>query len=412
MAGGHYSMELTRAEKRDPYDIIANFERAKDKGFNIYAGAFIGSVAYEKMKTFSSSFTFKFDLRKVKKFPVEFFPAKGFGKWKMRKKAMSAMEAYYELINGNLVVAQQLSKIKNSGVMKVEQSESKIKTKAVKLGISIPFLISANFMKGKSFTISDTKYLNSDLVGESFIGVYNKELSTGGLFSRNLVRTRVFTGNFQRILNAKSNPMKLVSQRYSGNYKYSYIRNKVNRKMLLYEFRRLRRKVGYSKEFNIKIPEKEIGTVQLELDVRLSNYAVDELMKIAEKKKEEFFIKEGSKVVNDYFKTDPNAKEACSIQIKKPCRGYKLLETKKYMKKAFKALKKMSQLKKENDYKKFVRVFADFGRGFIRNRFTLKTILHMTKTAPKGPKGVKAVAVNLSIQGTGISPYEKELPIY
>ena len=412
-ARGSYGIEIQKTSLEDHYDLILNMERVKEKGFSVYSGVLIGGAALEKLKSKTSSFTYKFNLKKIKKYPITFFPSSKKAKWKEKTVKMSAPDAYFEMINGNLVVAQKLAKIKGSGVIKVEQKKTTMTTRALKVGVSIPFLISTNYMIGKSFIVSDTKYLDPHTIGESFVGVYNKELETTGLLSRNLVRTRIFTGNFQRLLNDKTHDhqMRVVSQRYSGNYKYSYIRNRVTRKMLDREFRRIRRKVGFSDEFHLKIPEDKLGTIQIELDVRLSNYSVDFLMALALKKKEKPFLALGEKVVRNYFKNDSNPKEACRIQLKRPCREFKLLETKKYLKKAYASLVKMSLLKKESNYKSFVKSFANFGEGFIRNRFTLRTILKLANDSPLGPKKQKSVVVNFAIQGSKIRPYEKELQI-
>ena len=45
----------------------------------------------------------------------------------------------------------------------------------------------------------------------------------------------------------------------------------------------------------------------------------------------------------------------------------------------------MFHLKKVSDYKSFVKSFANFGEGFIRNRFTLRTILKLANDSPLGP---------------------------
>ena len=49
------------------------------------------------------------------------------------------------------------------------------------------------------------------------------------------------------------------------------------------------------------------------------------------------------------------------------------------MKKAYKGLMKMAQSKGKSDYKGFVKGYADFGKGFIENKFTMKTFLRLLR---------------------------------
>ena len=72
-ANGSYGFEIQKTSKEDPYDIILNMERLKEKGFSIYSGVLIGGVAFEKLKSKTNSFTYKFDLKKHKKYPITFF---------------------------------------------------------------------------------------------------------------------------------------------------------------------------------------------------------------------------------------------------------------------------------------------------------------------------------------------------
>ena len=64
------------------------------------------------------------------------------------------------------------------------------------------------------------------------LGVYNKEYETGGWLSKNAQRTRMFSGNYQKVAPIDPNSNDPVMRRYSGSYKYVYIRNKVDGKKL------------------------------------------------------------------------------------------------------------------------------------------------------------------------------------
>jgi len=89
------------------------------------------------------------------------------------------------------------------------------------------------------------------------------------------------------------------------------------------------------------------------------------------------------------------------------------------------ALKEMQKMKLELDYSKFVKAYAEFGKGFIENRFTLKTFLRVLKydkvgrddrrdvvkfiTDKKGNKTKIPFEVIFSMEGTNLKPFKRVL---
>ena len=93
------------------------------------------------------------------------------------------------------------------------------------------------------------------------------------------------------------------------------------------------------------------------------------------------------------------------------CQRKKTMQTKQAMQTAYNGLKKMKYHKDKLDYANFVKAYADFGRGFIKNRFTFKTILHLTRKA-RDNANKPAVMINFKISGTSLPPYKKHFPDY
>ena len=80
-------------------------------------------------------------------------------------------------------------------------------------------------------------------------------------------------------------------------------------------------------------------------------------------------------------------------------------ETKKALKKAFKTLRKMHQYSvKEPDSIQFIKLFSEFGRNMLKNRFTFQTLLWELRDTP-----MNAI---LRIEGSGIGRFEKKLFSY
>jgi hypothetical protein len=153
-----------------------------------------------------------------------------------------------------------------------------------------------------------------------------------------------------------------------------------------------------------------VGTLQIEMDVRLSNIATDFLIDSAQRMSKSQFIALGMKEAETFFKGNWSYKDVCQ-NARLTCQRLKEVQTKKAMTTAYDSLRAMKKLKTKLNYKKFVEAYAEFGKGFIRNRFTFKSILHLTRKA-KDTARQPAVKLNFKIQGTALPPYEKELPIY
>ncbi|MDC0255872.1 hypothetical protein OAK75_13305 [Bacteriovoracales bacterium] len=400
-----------------PYDVAVTMEKAKGKGWNINASIMVAGAAYNKMLEKAKSWTYYFDLDAKAKAKIRFFPSKHVRNWKKSIKIdLSAEKIYKEMLAGNLVPANIIGRMSKSnqkkfGVAPIDLTVSASKTKSRSYALSVPFLISGSYSRGKSFSVALTKQINDDSIGTTLLGVYNKEYETGGWLSQNSQRTRMFSGNYQKVAPINPNSNKAIQRRYSGSYKYFYTRNKVDGKKLKKELKYLERKVGFPKELSIPAPDKaKLGTIQIELDVRISDLATDVLMETAHKMSKNQFVELGMKDATQFFAGDWEYKDICK-NARLTCQRKKTMQTKQAMQTAYNGLKKMKYHKDKLDYANFVKAYADFGRGFIKNRFTFKTILHLTRKARDTAKD-PAVMINFKISGTSLPPYKKDLPIY
>jgi hypothetical protein len=252
------------------------------------------------------------------------------------------------------------------------------------------------------------------------------------MISKNAQENLVFTGNFQQIT-PLSKPEGKILRRYSANFKYLYMRNKVDADKLQLELKRLRFLIGQMKELkDLKIPEKEIGSLKIELDLLLSDMATDELMNFAQKTSEAEFAKEAINYLEGFFKNVGDAaEETCKdmgLEYKISCLPLLKKQTEGGMKKAYIALRQMYQERANQNYDKFTQAFADFGQGMATNRFSLKTILRMIKfekvdqtegefvrppdkvRTTKSGRTIKIpFEMHFSMEGTNLTPYKRIL---
>ncbi|MFI5389817.1 MAG: hypothetical protein ACHQYQ_00540 [Bacteriovoracales bacterium] len=418
-------------KKLDGNKVLLNYTKLKDKGVVFTGTAVLAGFSIEKIWGRSESFEYIFDLD-VKKAAKEIKVAAEFTKGKKKEAVfndVSVETAFMDALKGNLILADQLYRMGGFGVNKLTETVSNSKSKAKGAFFNVPFLINADYKVGTAYVVSQRRMYDDDTLGEELEGIYSRESTTSGLLSRDSKRVNLFTGNFQQITAA--NPLnEETTRRYSGNYKYLYMRNKVDAEKLELELKRVRFKIGQTKALkDLNIPVKEIGSLKIELDVTLSDLATDELIKYAMTTPLEIATKEATDYLEGYFANVKDAnEEVCKdvgISIFKACYDYLKDKTIKGMKIALEALKEMGRTRLELNYEKFVKSYAEFGKGFIENRFTLKTFLRILKYDKPGPddrrdqpklttdkKGNKLKVpfeVIFSMEGTNIKPFKKVL---
>jgi hypothetical protein len=410
---------------------------AKEKGakaaFN--AGNFVANFSLTKAWGKTESFSYIFDLTSPARFDI---PVESYLLDKNSKKHtftnMSVLDAYQEAINGNLILADAFAAKSNSGVKKVNEDVKKSITSGMGGSLTVPFLMKASTNIGKQFVGGRSKIFGENRLLEELLASYSKESGTEGILSNDMKRLSIFAGNFQQItpLNELDGQMQ---RRYSASYKYYYNKNNVSPGELEEELRLLRYRVGFMTELKgVPLPKEKMRSLEIELNLSLSNYATDELMKIAEIYPEETFINNSLDYIDGFFQGVADAKaeicEAYRMRILQECIFTTKRQTKSAMKSAIAALKEMKKSRLDMDFKNFVKSYAEFGKGFIENRFTMKTFLRMMRSEfNPNMKGEEKYTKNriimvdgkpskvpyeiiLKIKGSNIAPVEKILYTY
>lgn len=426
------------------------YAKAKDAGIKFEAGNALGGLSLEKIFEKSQSFSYLIDLSNNNKKDLTITSGSKAKKKMASIKGANALMAYKLATVGNLVVADLLSrKDMKFGVKKIKERKEKSSGFYKKGGISIPFLFNANFSVGKTYSISNTKLMDDDTHVENITGIYSKQTETSGRISKEKRRVSFFSGFVQQITpKGSSNEGRI--RRYAGGWKYFYLRSKVKRKKVLKELKRVRYMIGFMKELKgLKIPTKDVGDFQVEVDLKLSNYATDELIKVAEKMGEKGLVNEAVAYLEGFFANVKDVKDEICIggagpkfRMLRECKFTTKNQVKSAMKTAYRALMKLKKFRDKQNYKGFVQAYADFGKGFINSRFSMKTFLRMLrykctptffnklkvkseitaenlkKVCPKkvisidGRPSKVPYEVKISIKGTNIAPWKKVLYSY
>lgn len=420
-------------DRIDQNKFSISYMNALDKGVKVYGSATIAGFSIDKLWGESKSFFYSFDLsskRIEKNLKIETnYEGK---KEEIIIKEASVRKAFLNAMKGDLVLADMLSKEKGFGVEKISETDTRSKTLKRSAYFSIPVLLSITSQKGKSNIVNNSKLIQEDILAEQLIGVYAKEFQTSGMLSKNAQENLLFTGNFQQIT-PLAKPEGKVLRRYSANFKYLYMRNKVDADKLQLELKRLRFLIGQMKELkDLKVPEKEIGSLKIEVDLLLSDMATDELMNMAQKTSEQDFSKEAINYLEGFFKNVGDAaEETCKdmgLEYKISCQPLLRKQTNDGMKEAYRALRVMHAEKENQNYDNFVKAFADFGQAMSTNRFSLKTILRMVKFEKveqtegefvRPPDKVRKAKsgriikipfeIHFSMEGTNLAPYKRIL---
>jgi hypothetical protein len=431
------NIERPKKSKKNKPLVVVTYTKTKGKGINISATAFLGGISLDKFWGKSKAFTYEFDLsnKKVAKKLAVKTQNKNKKTVETSFTNVSVKDAYRTALEGNFVFADQMIKLKGFGVRKISESESKSQTTTRAAAVSIPILINAKYSVGKTYTVNNSRELAENTIGEELVAIYNKESTTSGVLSRDSQRTNMFKANFQQVTNLKKGLGDRI-RRYSANYKYVYMRNKVDSDKLQEELKKVRYKIGKMKALKgLKIPEEKIGSLKIEMDVTLSDLATDEMIRHARDVTEGQFVAEATDYLQGFFNNVKDAKnEICrnaKMRVLKECIYTTKRQTVSAMKKAYKALNEMWRHRKEQNFKNFVQSYAAFGEGFIENRFTLKTmlrILRFNKKASGPQEGQRRVdkyvkdkrgrktrvpfEVTFQIQGSNLAPFKQLLYSY
>jgi len=399
---------ITTVTKTSPVHVRGTYKVSHIKLLSIGGGVSWTSLSLNKMNSLSDLLTYEFNLQNK-----------------------AGLMAYQMFLKGDLLKAREIylksfgidafkGKKKYTAAVKIVKKEKSFsENNYSSKGISIPFLISAKHKSGRSFLLKNSRELRKGVIGTHYFGVFKEKSKTTGFLSRNAHRLIMFMGKLQETFQLEAGRKKILNYRFSGNYKYEYHRDKFDQIKLFEELSKLSHRIGFTQpllEIIGKIPDKNLGFVQLQADLMISDKAIAGLMKMESKGKLKSLPGKGKIIVEKWFKKkNPFAIPLCSPDLENPCLLFLIKETNTGIKMIIEGIKKMNDVftKKKGHIKQFVEAMSLMGEGFSKNRFTFKVFRRLLKHSgdhhlvvtwqgEKIPRGEKVLIQSKSTSYDGI----------
>ncbi len=348
-------------KKLDNKRIQAQLDRNKLMSFGAYTGALVASLSIDKFIQWENGLSFIFDLSNKE-----------------------GQELLKDFMKGNIKNIQSaLEGRSRSGVTMASQKIGKTSGWSGSFGVGIPFIpASARWSRSNMFAESETTYLDSTRErNETRAG---KVITFKGKFFP-LFRT-VNDGFFSHVANTTGAIDFIWGNIKSGQYAYTYQRDRASRNDILSVIAHLRKKTGLFHFLNIDIPENvsELGSVDLKFAFKLKTPATQFLIAQKDTNNFEIVANKFIKAYFDYAKENKISEkdDICSIGKRiRGCNEAYIKDTMKAvvdMKKALSVMS-MSQSYVVKDRERFAKAYAEFGDAMSSNPFTFQTVVNMTK---------------------------------
>jgi hypothetical protein len=199
----------------------------------------------------------------------------------------------------------------------------------------------------------------------------------------------MFVGKLQETIQlGRPGEKKTYDYRFAANYKYEYHRDNFDQTKFFEELNYLSRRIGFNKklkEIAQKIPDKDLGYVQIQADLMISDIAIAGLMKMKSRQELKTMPGKGNLIVQQWFDKDPHHREIpmCDHLPTFACISSYKSETEEGIEMILKGLRKMNDvlIRDKGELRDFVLGMSLMGEGFSKNRFTFKILRRLLKKA-------------------------------
>lgn len=409
--------------------VFVSYSIPEGSNYRYDKGGFQENVNLFKLWGQSKTFKFIFDLSNKKIAPpLKIVSIESNQKTQEIVENSSSLIAYQEALRGNLILANLLSQRKIYGVRKIFEEEEEVKQSAK--GFKIPWEMDVNFRKGKYFISGKAITLPGNLLLENVAVHYSQDFANLQKESLSSNPIKTFVGFFQQI----NNTGKIggtSNRRFSATLKFQINYSNIHRDQYFQDFKNSFLDLGFLDDSLLPNPLKgKMGNLELNLDVILSNVAIDVLMNLPDEYPENVLINEANDYVIEHFKnkTDSN-NEICENYGEKDlnkCIFICKKRTFQAMTNAYRALKDMKLKRDDRNYEEFLRSFGKFGTAFAENRYSLITFLRFIGhnfrpnlqglgkfwdprfITVDGKKTLAPLEIKIQIKGPNISPFIKK----
>ncbi|OFZ78428.1 MAG: hypothetical protein A2603_09485 [Bdellovibrionales bacterium RIFOXYD1_FULL_55_31] len=312
--------------------------------------------------------------------------------------------AFEDAMTGNLFLADEFDG--KGPVERVASSRDKTRGRLTTLSIGFPFAAYLGKTTGTIHTVSDILYHQNNSESKVNYGIYLNEKVIRGALLIGRRSANDFYGTHYVTREADGS----IKNGHWGQYVWAYENSKTSPKRLRHEIGQLIKQTGFNPELAVRIPEtKTLGYTHSIFRMMFSQESTDELIELAVTGSRAF-EEVSSELIANYFADATDKDDICRASLNTEtnemekdipyCKKQFTKATAKAILKIRSHLLEMSKLK-ENKPATFVKAFAQFGKSFLTNRFTVQTI---ARIATKHP-----IDMLYRIEGERISRYEKRL---
>ncbi len=297
------------------------------------------------------------------------------------------IEAFERFMAGDVTKAQELSKFKDSGILKISDLSGSRIGLSKSFGLSTPYIPILSF-KTSSERAFDSMEENSiwDEKVMKDTGIYIKQKNFLA-FGQQVKESRSFLGGRVLVENSAIDDQKNNSEKLFGNFKYSYQSNWGQEHRLRNYLKKIQRLTGLVKETCARVPsfEDSLGFNQISLDLSLSDSYIRSI--IGQDKLNSNLLKNIKLMALKYENQDRldgyKASECLDDNNSIDCSNEKHEQVDNVFKKLEKYSNKMNKTF-VNDRKEFTRNLALFGEQVWKSPYVFKAFYEKGKHCGQG----------------------------
>ncbi len=286
--------------------------------------------------------------------------------------------AYEQMVMGNIVPAQQLSAVENSGVTYTVKIGGLKEMRSRGFGFGVPMLLTLDFMRGKIYQQSDVTFQKDGSRWVEDYGIIFK-----GKYKRFIHKHRSMERTFYATAGTKfDKDNDAVDSYYIGTYSWNYETDQEKGNRLLKTMNKFKKEMGLIKNLNFRFDgnkKARIGYAAFDGIIIFGQDFTNKLITIA---KTNTLVQSSNKLIKNYFRSNRDHLDLCrdyeaergTSGLTAKCYNRYKHDTKKAIKKINQGLKNMSRHLANDDNKKFVVSYAKVGKLIFDNYFLIETV--------------------------------------
>ncbi len=384
-AGGSVVAEggfKTFVMKTDNDKAMVQIAKASLRSTSLYTGVSVIKLDGTKVNQLNEGFHYEFDFRR----------------------GAGAVKAYEALISGNMMIAQELSKIgPTAGVVKINSFTNREVTSRRSTTVGIPMVAIYNWSSGKTYGETASKFFQDNTTTDLNYGIYFKE-QKGRFFHKHKKMTRSF---YSAKAITKDADKKVLARNEQGTYFWSYESDNGTSAKLKDAVGLFHRDLGLKANFNPTVESKEkLGFIRLEAKVEIPESYTQKLRaQFAKSNKALNSIEmNATNMIHDYV-DQGDAEELCRrdeddvYDSVDACKRRLISESRR----AINTIRTtLGNLHKNKTAKEYTYHYALLGKELVKNQFVLNSFFSLDDSCE--------VKYEVKLDGHRVSKMVKKIP--